>query len=77
MNAGSKTDAEITARKEQLKSALDKAIAERHFVYEAADTSEAGMKRKADVERAVQIAQQQYDAFNRMAEQRESTREDI
>lgn len=77
MNAGSKTDAEITARKEQLKSALDKAIAERHFVYDAADTSEAGMKRKAEVEHAVQIAQQQYDAFNRMAEQRESAREDI
>ena len=77
MNAGSKTDAEITARKEQLKSALDKAIAERHFVYEAADTSEAGMKRKAEVERSVQIAQQQYDAFNRIAEQRESSREDI
>ena len=77
MNAGSKTDAEITARKEQLKSALDKAIAERHFVYEAADTSEAGMKRKAEVERSVQIAQQQYDAFNRIAEQRESAREDI
>ena len=77
MNAGSKTDAEITARKEQLKSALDKAIAERHFVYEAADTSEAGMKRKAEVERSVQIAQQQYDAFSRIAEQRESAREDI
>lgn len=77
MNAGSKTDAEITARKEQLKSALDKAIAERHFVYEAADTSEAGMKRKAEVERSVQIAQQQYDAFSRIAEQRESSREDI
>lgn len=53
MNAGSKTDAEITARKEQLKNALYKAIAERHFVYEAADASEAGMKRKAEVERAV------------------------
>ena len=77
MNAGSKTDAEITARKEQLKSALDKAIAERHSVYEAADTSEAGMKRKAEAERSVQIAQQQYDAFSRIAEQRESSREDI